>query len=59
MWLPATFVVIRVYDGGAPEAVWCMVSYFVLLTGVIGWRFRSGAWRQIDLTGDAAAPRTT
>ncbi|MCA9662390.1 MAG: MATE family efflux transporter [Myxococcales bacterium] len=59
VWLPATFVVIRVYDGGAPEAVWCMVSYFVLLTGVIGWRFRSGAWRQIDLTGDAAAPRET
>lgn len=55
LWLPATFVVLRVYDGGAPAAIWCMVAYFVALTGVVGWRFRSGAWRQINLTGGASA----
>jgi hypothetical protein len=28
-----------------------MVVYFVTLTAAVLWRFRSGAWRHIDLTG--------
>ena len=56
VWLPLTYVVVSViYVGSAPAAMWCMVAYFVVLSGVIGWRFRSGAWRRIQLT---EAPRT-
>jgi hypothetical protein len=28
-----------------------MVVYFVALSLAIAWRFRTGAWRRIDLTG--------
>ncbi len=53
VWLPLTYLIVNlIYVGSAPAAMWCMVTYFVVLSGVIGWRFRSGAWRRIQLTED-------
>jgi MATE family multidrug resistance protein len=36
-------------DGGVPAAMACMVGYLMLLAGTMIWRFRSGAWRRIEL----------
>jgi multidrug resistance protein, MATE family len=36
---------------GAVGATACLVVYLVVLAGLLLWRFRSGAWRRIDLTG--------
>ncbi|MCA9637928.1 MAG: polysaccharide biosynthesis C-terminal domain-containing protein, partial [Myxococcales bacterium] len=56
VWLPTTYLVVEIQRLGAPAALWCMVGYFVALTFVLGWRFRSGAWRSIDLTGRGHEP---
>lgn len=51
VWLPLTYAVVSyIAVGSAPAAMWCMVTYFIVLSLVIGWRFRSGAWRRIQLT---------
>jgi len=51
VWLPLAYLVVNVADGGAIGATWVMVVYIICLTLALGWRFRSGAWRRIDLTG--------
>ncbi len=51
VWLPLSLWVIHGTGGGPPEATACMVVYFVALALAVAWRFRSGAWRRIDLTG--------
>jgi len=51
VWLPLSLWVIHGVGGGPPEATACMVVYFVALALAVAWRFRSGAWRHIDLTG--------
>jgi MATE family multidrug resistance protein len=51
-WLvftPAAYVVVRELDGGAVGAMICLVGYLALLALALGLRFRSGAWRKIDL----------
>ena len=50
VWLPLSLWVVN-QGGGPPEATACMVVYFVTLAAAVFWRFRSGAWRHIDLTG--------
>ncbi len=54
VWLPLAYLVVRVAGGEAAAATWVMVVYFIALVIVLGWRFRGGAWRRIDLTGRAA-----
>jgi MATE family multidrug resistance protein len=54
LWLPLSLYVVRVRGGGPVEATACMVVYFLGLSTVIYLRFRSGAWRRIDLTGQSA-----
>jgi MATE family multidrug resistance protein len=51
VWLPLSLWVVHGMGGGPPEATACMVVYFVALSLAIAWRFRTGAWRRIDLTG--------
>ncbi len=51
LWLPLTYVVVKIYNGSAAEAIWCMVVDFAALTLALCWRFRGGAWRRIELTG--------
>ena len=51
-WLvftPASYVVVRVLGGGANGAMMCLVVYLALLSGALALRFRSGAWKKIEL----------
>jgi len=51
VWLPLSLWVVYGLEAGPAAATACMLVYFVTLTVAVGWRFRSGAWRRIDLTG--------
>ena len=51
IFTPISVVWILVLDGGAVAATTCMVGYLLLLASAFAWRFRSGAWKRIDLTG--------
>ena len=56
VWLPLSLWVVYGLGGGPPAATACMLVYFVTLTAAVWWRFRSGAWRHIDLTGRSDVP---
>jgi MATE family multidrug resistance protein len=56
VWLPLSLWVVYGLGAGPPAATACMLVYFVTLTFAIWWRFRSGAWRRIDLTGHSELP---
>ncbi|MEK7703314.1 MAG: MATE family efflux transporter [Myxococcota bacterium] len=52
-WLvftPAAFVSVRLLGGGHVAALLCVVVYMALLAGVFALRFRSQAWKRIELT---------
>lgn len=49
VFTPASYVVVRVWDGGPLGAMACLVLYLALLAGALSWRFRSGAWKRIEL----------
>lgn len=51
LFTPGSWYLIRVLDAGPVNAIWCVVGYLAILAGLLLWRFRSGAWRSIDLTG--------
>lgn len=51
-WLvftPAAFLVVEYLDGGALGAMVCLVGYLALLALAFALRFKSGAWRKIEL----------
>ncbi|MDC0673944.1 MATE family efflux transporter [Nannocystis radixulma] len=54
IWLPLAWLSVFVWNGGAVAATWSMVVYMVFLALVLVLRFRNGAWRRIDLTGQGA-----
>lgn len=56
VWLPLSLWVVYGLGAGPPAATACMLVYFVTLTVAIWWRFRGGAWRHIDLTGQGSLP---
>ena len=49
LFVPAGYIVVKVYDGGPVGAMICLVAYLALLAGAFAYRFRSGAWRKIEL----------
>jgi multidrug resistance protein, MATE family len=49
VFTPAAIVVVFAFDGGAVGAMLCLVAYLALLAVSLGYRFRSGAWRSIEL----------
>jgi hypothetical protein len=51
IFTPVAVVWILVLDGCAIAATTCMVGYLLLLSSAFAWRFRSGAWKRINLTG--------
>jgi multidrug resistance protein, MATE family len=51
-WLvftPAAILVVMVWDGGPVGAMICLVGYLALLAAGLGYRFKTGAWRRIEL----------
>ncbi len=51
-WLvfaPTALVAVKVLHGGALVAMACLVGYLALLAAAMAWRFRSGAWKRIEL----------
>ena len=53
-WLvftPFSIISVNVLSGGPNMAIACMVVYMMVLSSVLVWRFYTGAWRDIDLTG--------
>jgi len=54
-FIPGSLLAIFVFDGGSLTAMACIIVYIALLAGTMVLRFRSGAWRRIDLTGHEPA----
>lgn len=52
VFVPASYVGVKMLDGGHVAAMLCIIGYLALLAIVLAWRFWTGAWRNIDLTGD-------
>ncbi len=51
LFMPISILVVRVLPGGPVAAICCVVAYLALLAGCLWYRFQSGAWRKISLTG--------
>jgi MATE family multidrug resistance protein len=49
VFVPSAYVTVRYAGGGALGAMGCVVAYIALLAIALGIRFRSGAWRRIEL----------
>jgi len=50
LFVPGSYVAITVSGGGPNAAILAVVAYFAVLSAVMGWRFRTGRWRDIQLT---------
>ena len=48
VFTPAAFTVVH-FGGGSVGAMLCLVGYLVMLSAALGLRFRSGAWKRIEL----------
>jgi MATE family multidrug resistance protein len=55
-FIPASVLVIFVFHGGVVAAMCCLVGWIGLLAVAYALRFRSGAWKRIDLVGDTGPP---
>jgi MATE family multidrug resistance protein len=49
VFTPAAFAVVKWWHGGAIGAMVCLVVYLALLAALLAWRFRTGAWKRIEL----------
>jgi MATE family multidrug resistance protein len=49
VFVPSAYVVVKYTSGGALGAMGCLVGYIALLAIALAIRFRSGAWRSIEL----------
>lgn len=56
VFMPAAYLVVVRWDGGALGAMGCLVAYIALLAGAFGYRFRSGAWKKIELIEPTLVP---
>jgi MATE family multidrug resistance protein len=54
LFLPATYVLVRVLNYGYVTATICIGVYLGMLALAMWLRFRTGKWRSIDLTGMTA-----
>ncbi|MBW1881452.1 MAG: hypothetical protein JRJ84_24105 [Deltaproteobacteria bacterium] len=53
-WLvftPAAFLTVHLFEGGHIAAMLCVIGYLAILAVLLVWRFKSGAWKRIDLIG--------
>ncbi len=51
LFVPGSYIAISVIGGGPNAAILAVVAYLAVLAGIMIWRFRTGVWRQIELTG--------
>jgi MATE family multidrug resistance protein len=49
VFVPSAYIVVRYTTGGALGAMGCLVGYIALLAIALAIRFKSGAWRRIEL----------
>ncbi len=56
VFMPIAYFVVAVRHHGHVGALLCMLGYLGLLALIFWYRFHSGAWKKIDLTGLEAAP---
>jgi MATE family multidrug resistance protein len=49
VFTPAGLLVVRVWHGGPNEAMLCLAGYIALLGIALALRFKSGAWKRIEL----------
>lgn len=49
VFTPMAFLVVLRWDGGPAGAMLCLVGYLALLALALAYRFKSGAWRRIEL----------
>ena len=49
MFLPGSWITIRYFGGTDVSAMLWLIADLSLLAGILYWRFRSGAWRNIEL----------
>ncbi|HEY6038404.1 MAG TPA: MATE family efflux transporter [Kofleriaceae bacterium] len=49
VFAPVSYACVRVWHGGAVAAMLCLCGYIALLALILGLRFKSGAWKRIQL----------
>ena len=49
VFVPSAVLVVTYMDGGSIGAMLCLVGYIALLALALAYRFRSGAWKKIEL----------
>jgi MATE family multidrug resistance protein len=49
VFMPAAYLIVESADTGPVGAMLCLVGYLALLALALAWRFRSGAWKRIEL----------
>jgi MATE family multidrug resistance protein len=49
VFTPVAFLIVGRYHGGPVGAMLCFVGYLGLLAILLAWRFKSGAWKRIEL----------
>jgi len=53
LFVPGSWITVRRLGGGDLSAVGWIVAYLAVLAGLLLWRFRSGAWRRLELVEPA------
>ena len=56
LFTPSAYLAVFVFGGGVTTVMLSLVLYVASLAAAFAWRFASGAWRRIDLVGDAVLP---
>jgi MATE family multidrug resistance protein len=54
VFVPGSWITVRELGQGDVAAVLWLVAYLAILSGVVLWRFRGGAWRHIEIVEPAA-----
>lgn len=49
IFVPSAYAIVMRLDGGPVGAMLCLVGYLALLAALFAYRFKSGAWRSIQL----------
>ncbi|HEY1546488.1 MAG TPA: MATE family efflux transporter [Kofleriaceae bacterium] len=49
VFAPGSYAIVHYWHRGASGAMVALVGYLILIAAALAWRFRSGAWRSIEL----------